>query len=65
MEKLTPKQRHNINEFLELVSRLPLTHEQKIIFINKMIHRGKIDDEKAKENKNYFNTYVLPCITSP
>ena len=59
MNNLTMKQKHNIDEFLEFVSRLPLTLEQKIIFINEIIDEEKQQDEKKNDDKEYFNSFVL------
>lgn len=59
MNNLTMSQRRNIDEFLEFVSKLPLTLEQKIIFVNKIIDEEKQQDEEKNNNKEYFNSSVL------
>jgi hypothetical protein len=48
-----------VSVFLEFVSRLPISEEQKIDFIRNHIETIKQHQKEKKENKQYYSNAVL------
>ena len=48
------KEKVNVNEFLDFVNKLPLTHDQKLTFIKNYVKKGREQEAETKANKQRF-----------
>lgn len=60
---LSRKQKSRMEEYLEVVNRLPLDKKGKIEFVKAHVETLKKEEKEMKENKNLFNCVLTQLLS--